>query len=87
MVPSSGWDGTPGDRVLTTLGGLGARPSLVVWVEEGLAGIAFDEPLHSAVYDLLRAQLDGTWVDPAGEAARREQTEAARRPQGPRSLA
>ena len=59
MVAYKGWDAQPGERVMTAVRGLGVQPSQLVWVEDGLAGIAFEKPLHAAVYDFLRAQLDG----------------------------
>lgn len=87
MVPCKGWEAIPGERVLTTLGGLGVRPSRLVWVEDGRAGIAFDEVLHYAVYDLLRARLDGTYVDLAAQALQREQEEEEKKRPGKRHLA
>lgn len=87
MVPCRDWLAMAGERVLAKVGGLGVLPGKVVWVEEGLAGIGFDEVLHSAVYDQLRARLEGTYVDLAGDALRAEQEAAAKRRQSRRSIA
>ena len=44
-----------GDRVLVGLPGLSAIPGEVVWIEEGHAGIAFENVLHEAIYENLLA--------------------------------
>ena len=77
MVPYEGWDAAPGERVLATIAGFSVRPAELVWVEDGLAGIAFAEPLHAAVFDQMRSKLEGTFVDAAALALQREQEEAA----------
>ncbi|MEN7538691.1 PilZ domain-containing protein [Aurantiacibacter flavus] len=64
MVRFAGWDARPGERVLTTIDGFSARPGVLVWVEDGRAGIAFAEALHEAVFDQLRRCLEG----PHGES-------------------
>ena len=43
----------PGMRVLVKLPGLAFQPGEVVWVDEGNAGIAFEQPLHEAVLEHL----------------------------------
>lgn len=87
LVPNKGWDAMPGERVLATFGGLGVRSSQLVWVEDGQAGIAFDEPLHAAVYDQLRDRMAGTYIDLAAEALRREAEEQEKTRPKKRSLA
>lgn len=69
MVEYVGWQADPGERVLTTVRGLGVEPSRLIWVEDGRAGIAFERPLHTAVYDYLAALLDGREADRSLAAA------------------
>jgi len=88
MVAYEGWKSEPGERVLATLHGLDARPSRLVWIEDGKAGIAFDEPLHPAVYDLLMSRLDGSFVDHAARSADQQRAvKSERRLHTRRSLA
>ena len=83
MVASGGWMAEPGERVLTTVRGIGVQASKLVWQEDGRAGIAFDQPLHAAVYDYLLARLEGCAEQEREEAARVEAEQAERRT-GPR---
>jgi hypothetical protein len=46
-----------GDRVLVRLPGLGFQPAAISWLEDGLAGIGFEQPLHEAVLDHLSVRL------------------------------
>ncbi|QZH75918.1 MAG: PilZ domain-containing protein [Erythrobacter sp.] len=55
MVEARGWAGTPGERMLVTLPGLSAQPGELVWIEDGRAGIAFEQPLHETVFDKFDA--------------------------------
>lgn len=57
MAAATGWTARPGERVLATLPGLAAQPAELVWIEDGRAGIAFEQPLHEAVLDRLLALL------------------------------
>jgi len=59
MVEYRGWSAKPGERVLATLPGLAAQPGQLVWVEDGKAGIAFEQPLYDAVLDLLQKRARG----------------------------
>ena len=59
MVEAQGWSVDKGDRVLVTLPGLSAQPAELVWIEDGLAGLAFEQPLHESVYDKFAALLRG----------------------------
>ena len=72
MVPFRGWAAAPGERVLATIDGFSALPGVLVWVEDGLAGIAFEEALHEAVFDQICRKLEGTFVDPAALASQRD---------------
>jgi len=83
MVASAGWTAEPGERVLTTVRGIGVQPSNLVWMEDGRAGIAFEQPLHTAVYDYLLARLAG-YVESEREAAARAEAAQAERRTGPR---
>lgn len=59
MVAYRGWSATPGERVLAALPGLSAQPAELVWIEDGRAGIAFEQPLYEAVLDHLQARMAG----------------------------
>ena len=59
MVEAQGWSVEPGDRVLLTLPGLSAQPAELVWIEEGRAGLAFEQPLHETVFDKFAQVLRG----------------------------
>ena len=83
MVASKGWSADLGERVLTTVRGIGVQASHLVWIEDGRAGIAFEQPLHAAVYDYLLARLEGYVESERETAARAEATQAERRT-GPR---
>ncbi len=83
MVASSGWTADPGERVLTTVRGIGVQASHLVWIEDGRAGIAFEQPLHAAVYDYLLARLEG-YVESEREATARAEAAQAERRTGPR---
>jgi hypothetical protein len=84
MVASAGWMADLGERVLTTVRGIGVQTSHLVWMEDGRAGIAFEQPLHAAVYDYLLARLEGYVESEREAAARAEAEQAERRMAGPR---
>jgi PilZ domain len=85
MVESAGFTADPGERVLSTLSGIGVQSGRLVWMEEGRAGIAFDQPLHTAVYDYFCAWLDGRLaLERAAEA--RASAELAAKAKGPKRL-
>jgi len=42
------------DRVLLRMPGLRYLPAIVVWIDEGRAGLAFEDPLYEPVLDHLR---------------------------------
>ncbi len=46
MVECADWTATPGEHVLVILPGLDWQPALLVWMEDGLAGFAFEELLY-----------------------------------------
>jgi len=83
MVDAAGWCADVGERVLTTVRGIGVQASNLVWMEDGRAGIAFEQPLHTAVYDYLLARLAGR-VELEREAAAREAEARTERRSGPR---
>jgi len=83
MVDASGWIADLGERVLTTVRGIGVQPSNLVWMEDGRAGIAFEQPLHTAVFDYLVARLEGH-IESEREAAARAEAALAERRVGPR---
>lgn len=51
MVDARGWGAKEDERVQVTLPGLSAIPAVVAWIEEGRAGIAFEEPLYGPVLE------------------------------------
>ena len=55
MVDRRSWSVQAGERVLVKLPGLAYQPGEVVWVEDNLAGIAFEQVLHDAVLVHLKA--------------------------------
>lgn len=57
MVDRRSWSGRPGERVLAKLPGLAFQPATVVWVEDGRAGIVFEELLYEAVFEHLHASV------------------------------
>ncbi len=57
MVVYQGWSARIGDRVLTTLPGLAAQPGELVWIEDGKAGIAFEQPLYGPVLTHLQQRM------------------------------
>lgn len=57
MVEAQGWSAQVGDRVLVTLPGLSAQPAELVWMEDGRAGIAFEQPLHETVFDRFEPMI------------------------------
>jgi hypothetical protein len=48
-----------GEHLLLKFDGLDTMDSEVVWVEEFVAGLRFERPIHPAVFDLLVARLGG----------------------------
>ena len=65
MVRRHAWSAQPDDRILIQLDGLGYQPATVNWVEGELAGIEFEQLLHEAVLERLRASL-ARETQPAG---------------------
>ncbi|AKQ41487.2 hypothetical protein CP97_04770 [Aurantiacibacter atlanticus] len=57
MVEARGWSTQIGERVLLTLPGLSAQPGELVWLEDGRAGIVFEQPLHETVFDKFNAMI------------------------------
>ena len=57
MVDSKRWAVDPGQRALAQLPGLTFQPVNVVWIEDGRAGFAFEQPLHEAVLENLWQRL------------------------------
>lgn len=57
MVRRHAWSAQPDDRILVQLAGLGYQPATVNWVEGELAGIEFEQLLHEAVLERLKASL------------------------------
>lgn len=48
-----------GDRVLLKLPGLEHMAAYVAWVEDGQAGLTFEQPLYGPVLEHLLARMDG----------------------------
>lgn len=46
-----------GERILLKMQGLSYQTAHVVWVEEGEAGLAFEQPLYGPVIEHLKRQL------------------------------
>jgi len=57
MVRRHAWSAQVHDRILIQLEGLGFQPAEVTWVEGELAGIEFEQLLHEAVLERLKASL------------------------------
>lgn len=57
MVAYRGWSARLGERVLATLPGLAAQPGELVWIEDGNAGIAFEQPLYGPVLEHLQERM------------------------------
>ena len=72
MVAFNGWAAMPGERVLATIDGFSALSGVLVWAEGGLAGIAFEEALHEAVFDQMRSKLEGDHGDTGALVSQRE---------------
>lgn len=53
MLDARTWVPREGDPISIWLEDLDALSATVIWVEEGRAGLAFDQLLHEAVYDRL----------------------------------
>jgi len=56
LVDVKRWAGAAGERVLVKLPGLAFQPASIAWVEDGHAGLAFEQVIHEAVLDHLLAQ-------------------------------
>ena len=54
MVDRRAWSARVDDRVLIKLEGLSYLPATVIWVEDGRAGIMFEELLYEPVLARLR---------------------------------
>ncbi len=72
MVAVKGWAAMPGERVLATIDGFSALSGVLVWAEDGLAGIAFEVALHEAVLDQVHSKLEGTYLDATELVSQRE---------------
>ncbi len=57
MVAAQGWTGRVGDRMLVTFPGLSAQPAEMIWIEDGRAGMVFEQPLHETVFDKFNAMI------------------------------
>jgi hypothetical protein len=57
MLDRRGWSAQVDDRVLLQFDGLGFQPGKVLWVEDDLAGIEFEQLLHEAVLEQLKQAL------------------------------
>ena len=57
MIKCSAWSAKAGDRVLVQLEGLNFQPATVLWIEGDRAGIEFEDLLHEAVLERLKASL------------------------------
>jgi hypothetical protein len=47
----------PGEQLMIKFNGIEALESQVMWVDEFIAGVKFNRPLHPAVFDLLLSRL------------------------------
>lgn len=56
LVDLRSWPITPNQRISVKLPDLDYRPGEVIWVEDGKAGVLFDELLHEAVAIRLKEQ-------------------------------
>jgi len=54
MVECRSWSAEPGERVTVKLPGFDFQPGNLVWIEEGRAGIAFEEILHDLTVSKLK---------------------------------
>ena len=63
MIDPRGVGLNQNDRVLVKMEGLEFIPSFVLWIEDDLAGIAFERIMHETVYEHLRLRM------PAAQAA------------------
>lgn len=57
MVRRHAWSAQVNERILIQLEGLSYQPATVNWVEGELAGIEFEQLLHEAVLERLKASL------------------------------
>ncbi|HEY6817344.1 MAG TPA: PilZ domain-containing protein [Croceibacterium sp.] len=57
MLHRHAWSAQPGERILVQLEGLSFQPARVSWVEGELAGVEFEQLLHEAVLERLKASL------------------------------
>ena len=57
LVRRRAWSAQPDERILVQLPGLGFRPARIIWVEDELAGIEFEQLLHEAVLERLEDSL------------------------------
>jgi len=55
LIPSTRWTLREGQRVLVSLPDIASLPGAVLWVENGLAGLLFDQLLNERVYEHLLA--------------------------------
>jgi hypothetical protein len=47
----------PDDKIWISLPGLEALQGRICWVEEWVAGVQFDKPLHPAVFDMVEQRM------------------------------
>jgi len=57
LIDRRGWSAQADDRVLIQFDGLGFQPGKVLWVEDDLAGVEFEQLLHEAVLERLKGEL------------------------------
>lgn len=57
MVESLGWSVRPDEDISIKLPGLGYQPATVVWIEDGRAGVAFEEPLYGPMLEHIERLL------------------------------
>ena len=55
LVEARGWSAKPQDRVSVKLPGLAFLGATVVWNEDQLAGIAFEEPIYGPTIEQFQA--------------------------------
>jgi len=59
MVESPGWSVRPDEGISVKLPGLGYQHATVVWIEDGRAGVAFEEPLYGPMLEHIERLLTG----------------------------
>lgn len=57
MIDCRAWSPKPGECIWVKMEGLEALPASVIWLEDGLAGLAFETMLHEAVHVRLTSPV------------------------------